>query len=222
MRAKISRKDAKARLTGHIPDRKPLPPFVLKQYISITKTPLRKALAILMLAVYLFNLAGYPLVFNFLMDKANRDLIVQLDKNNYDESALLEIKVPLHTPYITGDNTYERVDGQAVVNGIRYNYVKRRIDGDTLYMLCLPDTKGTKLLAAKNEYGKQVSDIPSGKKEKDAPEKKGGPSLPYPNKEMYFSFSLIQSSIVQGGSFINYHLPSAFIIPQEQPPDMVA
>ncbi len=124
---------------------------------------MKKLSAILLLSVLLFNLAGYTLVFQYFINQADTQLVKQLDKTAYNDKDLVEVKVPLNMPYIT-DKEYERVDGQLEYNGFHYNYVKRKVTNDTLYVLCLPNVSKTQLYNAKAAYSKEVNDIPGSKK----------------------------------------------------------
>jgi hypothetical protein len=114
-----------------------------------------------LLAVHLFNLAGYTLLFEYFIQRSDRQLTQQLDKNEYNDSELIEVKIALHTPYLTSWSDYERVDGEATVNGVYYSYVKRKIHSDTLYLLCLPNKNKTLLNAARIEYANKVQDVPT-------------------------------------------------------------
>lgn len=67
-------------------------------------------------------------------------------------------------PYISGSGEFERVDGQLEYNGVHYNYVKRKVSRDTLYILCLSNESKTKLCDAKAAYGKEANDLPANKK----------------------------------------------------------
>ena len=96
----------------------------------------------------------------------------QLDNNLYHDEDLLEVKIPLNLPYMTSWSDYERVDGEIELNGIYYNYVKRKVSNDTLYLKCLPNTSKTKLYTGRNDYAKQANDLPSGEKGKSIPGKK--------------------------------------------------
>jgi len=153
------------------------------------------------------------------MNKANKTLVAQLDANKYDESALLEMKIPFHVPYMNGNNSYERYDGAMEVDGVKYTYVKRKFSGDTLYLLYLPDQQSTKLLTAQTEYGKHAADLPSEKKEKDSPVKKAGTSLEYRNKEILISFSAITESATLRDCYLIAALPLSLVATQERPPD---
>lgn len=114
-----------------------------------------------MLAVHLFNLAGYSLLFDYFIQQGNKQLVQQLDNHQYNDNELIEVTIPLHTPYLTSWSDYERVDGEAEVNGLYYTYVKRKIHNDTLYLLCLPNKTKTQLTAARIDYAHKVHDVPT-------------------------------------------------------------
>lgn len=131
---------------------------------------LKKLVTITLLVIHLFNVAGYNLLFQYFINKSETRLIRQLDSNTYDEAALLVLKVPMNLPYYTSSSAAERVDGEIEISGIHYNYVKRRVLNDTLYLYCIPNTDKTKLSRAQNEFSKQASDAPPDNK-------KGGNAL---------------------------------------------
>jgi len=87
----------------------------------------------------------------------------QLETHQYNDHELIEVKIALHTPYLSNWSDYERIDGEAEVNGIYYTYVKRKINNDTLYLLCLPNKNKTQLNAARIEYANKVQDVPNAK-----------------------------------------------------------
>ena len=61
-------------------------------------------------------------------------------------------------------SAFERIDGNVEFNGIHYNYVKRKISKDTLYILFKPNCAKTKLVNEKTNYAGDVNDAPSNKK----------------------------------------------------------
>jgi len=172
-----------------------------------------------MLVLYLFNLVGYPLLFDHLMDKANQKLVAKLDAVDFEESGLIEIKLPMQLPYSLGKNSYERFDGQLEWKGVVYNYVKRKITSDTLYLLCLPNEQGTKLLTAQKQYGKQLIDLPGDKKGKEPAEKKGSQSTQYKNIELNYAIFVFSVPVKQKCFYKTPSLPELLIAKQEQPPD---
>jgi hypothetical protein len=116
---------------------------------------LKKSFAILILAAHLFNVCGYRLFFLYAENHADKDMIAMLDANKFDENDLFQIKVALHAPYIQSTSSFERYDGQIEYNGVQYNYVKRMVHDDTLYLYCIPNTEGTRIMANKNLYASQ-------------------------------------------------------------------
>lgn len=88
-------------------------------------------------------------------------MVRQLDNNQYSDNDLVEVKMALNLPYITSWADYERVDGEIELGGTYYNYVKRKVSNDTLYLMCLPNKSKTQLYLSRNDYAKQANDIPS-------------------------------------------------------------
>lgn len=119
----------------------------------------------MLIGVHLFNLAGYTLLFDYFIHQSNKQLIQQLDNNEYNDNELIAIKVALHTPYLSNWSDYERVDGEVEVNGVYYSYVKRKVHNDTLYLLCLPNRNKTQLNAARIEYASKAQDAPANAKD---------------------------------------------------------
>jgi hypothetical protein len=128
---------------------------------------LKKIVAILFITIYLFNLIGYSILFDYFIHQTNEQIVEELDKGNYNESELMEIKVALNLPYYTSWNVYERYDGEIELNGIHYNFVKRKVFNDTLFLLCLPNHAKTKLYKAKNEFvANEIANDPSSSSKK--------------------------------------------------------
>ena len=121
---------------------------------------LKRLAAILLVGVLFFNWYGYQLLSNYWQDRAERRLEASFDQNNYDESALISFKIPITSlAYYNNSYGYERMDGQIEIGGVRYQYVKRRIYGDSLEVLCLPNMTSMKLRTASNEFFRQVNDL---------------------------------------------------------------
>ena len=121
---------------------------------------MKQLAAILLIGILFFNWYGYQLLTAYWQQKADKTLIARLDRNDYDDAQLISIKVPLtNIDYYNSSTTFERVDGQIELNGVHYNYVKRRIYKGCLELLCIPNTTVTTLQKAKNEFFKQVNDL---------------------------------------------------------------
>jgi hypothetical protein len=120
---------------------------------------LKKIASILLLGILLFNWCGYRWVINFLQESADTQLEARLDKNDYDESQLIEIKVPISMPYQTDWAGFERYDGEIEVNGIHYKYVKRKVQDGQLVLKCIPNETKQRLETVKDDLFKLVNDL---------------------------------------------------------------
>ena len=181
---------------------------------------MKKLLAILLLTIYLFNLTGYSLLFQYLINDTDTVLVKRLDKDAYNDKDLIEVKVALNMPYLTTSKNFERVNGQLELNGVHYNYVKRKVSSDTLYLLCLPNFAKTQLYAAKAGYANECNDVPSGKKNTESSTaKKSGAVNEYNCVTTQFNFS--PESLLPGAfsGFICAEITPAFIKSPAQPPD---
>jgi hypothetical protein len=152
----------------------------------------------LLLAVHLFNLIGYSLLFEYFMQRSDEHLTQQFDKHQYNDNELIEVKIALHTPYITNWSDYERIDGETQVNGVFYSYVKRKIHNDTLYLLCIPNKNKTQLNSERIEYAGKVNGIPTNAKDIGL-FKKNPAGSEYPQPVAQFTVSLLSAKTVEIG-----------------------
>jgi hypothetical protein len=121
---------------------------------------LKKLVSILLLSLLSFNWFGFQLLISFLENRANTLLDARLDHDDYQEDELISIKVPAtNLAYYTNGKLFARVDGQIEMQGVLYNFVKRRLYHDSLELLCIPNTVVMKLLTEKNELVKCINDI---------------------------------------------------------------
>ena len=117
-----------------------------------------------------FNLAGYRWLFSAIEKNATANLEQKIAAGKYSDEQLVEIRIPLNMPYYS-DKEYENVYGETDWNGEHYRYVKRKVSGNTLYLLCLPNKEKTSLVKVKNEFTKAVNDIPGSN---EGSQQKGG------------------------------------------------
>lgn len=179
-----------------------------------------------MLAILLFNWCGYRLLTAFFEEKANTELETQLNNNNYDESELISFKISAENfGYYINSKNFERVSGQVEINGIQYNYVKRRLFNDSLELLCIPNHTAIQLKAVKNNFFKLVNDLQypgQGKKNTSHQDYSKSFSSDYYANNALFKIN-DQPSLKEEGSF--YY--STIIISRShnipaQPPDHIA
>lgn len=121
---------------------------------------LRKLSAILLLIVLLFYTAGYRWIFSIMENNASVKLEQQINIGNYDDDDLVEIRIPLNMPYYT-DKDFEPVYGETDWDGRHYQYVKRKVEDNTLILLCIPNIEKNSIAAVKNDFTKNLSDLSS-------------------------------------------------------------
>src|SRR6187401_3530144 len=109
-----------------------------------------------------FNLVGYRWLFSAIEKNATANLEQKIAAGKYSDEQLVEIRIPLNMPYYS-DKDYEEVYGETDFNGEHYQYVKRKVSANTLYLLCLPNKEKTSIVKVKNEFTKAVNDIPGNK-----------------------------------------------------------
>jgi hypothetical protein len=91
---------------------------------------------------------------------ADKTLIANLDRNNYSDSELISIKIPVvDLPYYTNSKEFERVDGKIEIDGVVYNYVKRRLYNDTFELMCIPNKAANQFKTARDEFFSLVNDL---------------------------------------------------------------
>ena len=177
--------------------------------------------AILLLIVHLCSSVCYSFVFKYFISLSDKDAVAQIDKSAYKDAELVEIAIPLNMPYMQSQDDYERCDGSIEFNGTHYNYVKRKTSNDTLHLLCLPNSQKTKLYATKNDYAKQLSDAPSGKKGSESSAMKSTFFSEYSFQFMQYDLTLSHILINQHTTTKNPFLASCFIETAGKPPQSI-
>lgn len=130
---------------------------------------MHKFVAIIFLSAHLFSLGGYQLFFNQMEHQVGKEFVASLDEQAYNEKDLIEIKVPIELPYMQNWDEYERYDGEVIVDGVHYNYVKRKLVNDSMSFLCLPNTEKNRLYNARETFFALVNDIEKSDGKKDSP-----------------------------------------------------
>jgi hypothetical protein len=120
---------------------------------------LKKIAAISILGILLFNWCGYRWVIDFMQQRADTRLEARLDRNDYDESRLVEIRIPLNMPYQSNWSGFERYNGEVEYNGIHYKFVKRKIENGQLVLKCIPNDTRQRLQTARDDFFKLVNDL---------------------------------------------------------------
>ena len=121
---------------------------------------LKKIVAILLLSTLLFNIVGYRFLFNHFEQKSIAAIEKKIDAFTYNANELKEVSIPLNMPYCS-DKQMENVNGEVVINGLHYQYVKRKIENNILHLWCLPNTQKNNLIAVKNDIAKSNNQQPN-------------------------------------------------------------
>lgn len=121
--------------------------------------------------ILLFNLCGYRMVIDRLQQKADTRLEAQLDNSDYDESQLVEIRVPMNMPYQERYTEFERHYGEIELDGKSYTYVKRKIEGDVLVLKCIANQSKEESKIIKNDLARANSNADMDHSGKNLPQK---------------------------------------------------
>lgn len=138
-------------------------PEFLPIYAKLSLIPLRRTLAITLLAVFLFQLVGYYIVYLGLTYQASNSLISRLDSHDYSSEETMTLKIPFTLPYWMDAEQFERVDGDFEYQGQFYKLVKQKLSKDTLYVVCIKNQDKKQLFDALTEYIKFSNDVPASK-----------------------------------------------------------
>lgn len=186
---------------------------------------MKKLAAILLLLLFLFNLVGYRLWFNYAQQQSDVLLEASLDKHQYNDAELISIKVPLSMPYQVMQSNYERVNGEVKLDGKIYKYVKRRVVNGELELLCLPDQNKMRLQTAKNDFFKTTNDISADNNGKKSDNSKAGIfkniTSDYEQQVATYVLPVAVNIKASYSSEVIFSLSSTPHTPPGQPPDAV-
>jgi len=102
---------------------------------------------------------GYRAWFYYAEKQADATMESRLDKDQYDENELVSLTIPLDNPYQLEQKTFERVNGEINLQGKTFKYVKRKVSGGNLVLLCIPDNPKMILTKAKTDFGNIAGDL---------------------------------------------------------------
>ena len=158
---------------------------------------------------------------NWMDARADKQLAEHFDQQQYDETSLIEISVPVNLPYTNNWTAFERIDGAVVFNGHQYNYVMRKMENGKMIYKCLPNEERNKISNARTEFFKLAFDF-----NKIASSKKQDTNKTHHVKKAMDDFTyqgLPYSSVVSDVSHplyitANAHLANGFYLLPVQPP----
>lgn len=187
---------------------------------------LKKVIVILLLGLLFFNWTGYRLFTAWLEQTSNAHEDMQLDNEEYEESQLVAMKIPItHLSYYVNSREYERVSGQIEVGGVQYKYVKRRIYNDSLEVLCIPDQITMSFRALNNEIFKFANGLqhPGQNKRQGANSLTvNSPSTDYDLTVYHIRMVDINSIIIRHYADEPFYLSSIDAAATDHPPELAA
>ena len=132
-----------------------------------------KLAAILLLTLHLFNLGGYQILFSKAEQAAAERFLTRLDRSEYTDQELIEVKIPVNLPYQSNWSDFERYDGEVQIGAVHYKYVKRKLYNDTMILMCIPNPEQMKIANAKEAFFSLVNNLqhPGQEKSPGAPSK---------------------------------------------------
>lgn len=178
---------------------------------------MKKAIALILLNIYLLNIGGQLAVHQYLVCKSDKFFNEQVGKGLYNVTDLTEITIPVNLPTIHDWRTFENISGHITFGKATYNYVKMRITKSAIHLMCIPNYETTRFADSNVLEAKGIKDIPVPQKEHVPFGKQvlqDNVSLSFVQIEFYCPVTPLPENVVQPvQSLVNYHLD----IP-EQPP----
>lgn len=169
-------------------------------------------------------MGGYRFVTNFMEQQQSTQLELQLDNKQYDETTLIEIRVPVNLPYQTDWKEFERVDGEVEFNGLHYKFVERKLYGGEMIYKCIPNEGKDLLVNARENFFKLVNDLQtqqsSNKKSSSNNHSVKTFSFDYCEKIIQFRLNGLEAEKKNYFTHSAEALLSACIISPEQPPEV--
>jgi glutamate racemase len=165
------------------------------------------------------------MVFSYLEKEASQELVASIETKSFDENNLIEIKTDLNMPYVS-DKDYENAYGETVIKGVHYQYVKRKIENNVLYLMCLPNDTKTVLAETKTTIEKNNAETDNSSSKQKSPVQKILKSTQTEYVQNHYSYQIDNIVIIPSSILLNNRnnkLSSLFTpLTPEQPPECFA
>src|SRR5882762_9317018 len=97
------------------------------------------------LILFLLNAVGLYGILLGLQFRFASEVNKQLDEDQYSASEAITFHVPITLPYSSDEQDLHRLTGEFEHQGEVYRLVKQKLYRDTLYIVCVKDTKSKKI-----------------------------------------------------------------------------
>jgi hypothetical protein len=178
---------------------------------------LKKPIAALLLALYLFSLGGQLAMHPYLSYLADKFFNEQAGKGLYNTGDLTEVVLPANMPNIADWPSYENISGRIQFENVSYNYVKMKVTRTAVYLMCVPDYQTTKLSNQNVIDARQTKGLPIQKKD-HVPYGKITLSGPFSCAFTQFAFSSFEETLPGIAVHPSQRLASQYMDTPWQPP----
>jgi len=114
---------------------------------------LKKLLVILLVVICAFNGFGYRLLVSWLEDRADTRLEIALDKGEYNPLDEIVVMAAItHLSYYNSSFEFDRQHGEIDIDGASYRFIKMRLHGDSVEVVCIPNYPARKSLAIQEHF----------------------------------------------------------------------
>lgn len=177
-------------------------------------------MSILFMTVLLFNLYGYQPLFNYLQQREDKVFSDKIYGDNHNEE-FVSIKVATSLPpYVSDSREFEWANGEVLVEGTVYKYVKRRIFKDSIEYLCVAHQGRMQIENAREQFFKLASDLQSSSNEGNKSNSVAKPFSFESTQACFLQFMQKEFAAKNSFSIFNDKSQSLYkLLPQEQPPE---
>ena len=181
---------------------------------------MKKILAISLLSLHLFSLYGHMALYQYFVYHSDKIFNEQISMNKYAVDDLVSVKVPVNMPTIENWKDYAYISGQIQFKNNSYNYVKIKMTRDTIYLMCVPNYKKTRLINKNIIDARKIADIPVGKKE-HVPFGKAISLSDFNYQNIQYSFITPVSVLKTAVSNVKADLIKCSVASPAQPPELL-
>jgi len=121
---------------------------------------MKRAITLIILILFLLNAVGLYGILLGLQFRFASEVNSALDEDRYTTSEAITFRISMALPYSVEDQDFHRVSGEFENQGEIYRLVKQKLAKDTLYIVCVKDTKSKKINQALADYVKTFTDRP--------------------------------------------------------------
>jgi hypothetical protein len=129
---------------------------------------MRSAVSILLISCFLVNIVGYKLFFYYQLSLADSRINARIESLDESDTNLFTVKIPIRLPYHTDWDDFESVEGEMSYKNTTYRYVKRKVQRDTLILLCIEHREKSIIEKTSHDYSQKLNDVlPDSSKKQD-------------------------------------------------------